>query len=85
MIDPTTVEYKGIIAEVLYGNKDTSYSIALLRFKDGRTKLGFRWNGSESETSLGTPTANGKATWMFIPEGFLEQLKLVLDKIRKEN
>lgn len=83
MIDPTTVEYNGIIAEVLYGNKETSYSIALLHFKDGRTKLGFRWNGGESETSLGTPTANGKATWMFIPEDFSEQLKLISDKIGK--
>ena len=83
MKDPNSVKYNGIEPNVLYGGTETSYSIALLDIKSGSRKLAFRWNGNESESSLGTPTANGKATWMFLPEDFLEQLGAVLDKIRK--
>lgn len=74
----------GLAPNVLYGNCETSYSIALLPFKDGTQKLAFRWNGKEDEKSLGTPTSHGKATWMYIPEDFLERLGVVLDAIRKE-
>ena len=83
MINPYEVLYDGIKdMKILFISETNSYSIASLTWK-GKQKLAFRWNGNESEDSLGTPTANGKATWMFLPEDFLEQLGAVLDRIRK--
>ena len=83
MKKPEDVVYDDIEKlQVLYKSKNGSYAIATFCYH-GKQKLAFRWNGNESESSLGTPTANGKATWMFLPEDFLEQLGAVLDKIRK--
>lgn len=83
MKNPNDVIYNGLIPEVLFGNRETSYAIALLRLKDGSEKLGFRWNGDEGENDVGTPAAHGKPTWMLIPEDFLEKLGFALDKLRK--
>ena len=80
MINPYEVRYDGIKnLKILFISETNSYSLTW----KGKQKLAFRWNGNESDDSLGTPTANGKATWMFLPEDFLEQLGAVLDKIRK--
>ena len=84
MINPKSVIYDKIEnLKILYESGTSSYAIASLVY-NGIPKLAFRWNGNESEKSLGTPTANGKPTWMLLPEDFLERLGAVLDKIRKE-
>lgn len=81
MIRPQDVHYtKAGVPDVLY--ECESYAIARL-IVNNRQIMAFRWNGTESADSMGTPTANGKPTWMFLPEDFLQQLGFVLDKIRK--
>ena len=83
MINPESVKYKKIKnLKILFVSKTNSYSIASFDY-EGQRKLGFRWNGNESKESLGTPSANGKPTWMIIPEDFLENLGSVLDIFRR--
>ncbi len=84
MINPHDVLYDGIKElEILFVSETNSYSIASFTWK-GERKLAFRWNGNESAEDLGTPTAFGKPTWMFLPEDFLEHLKAVWDKKIKD-
>ena len=66
MVDPETVVYNSLTnLLILYNNG--SYSIAVFKI-DGIVKYGIRWNGDESEESLGTPVSHGKPTWFLLPQ-----------------
>lgn len=70
MIDPKNVEYgQTKVKHILYSDRD--FSIALLSFY-GNEVYGMRWNGSEAEESLGTPTAHGKPTWFIVPDKVID-------------
>ena len=79
MIDPEKVIYNGISdLQVLYN--PGSYAIAQL-IHNGVKKYAIRWNGTESDESLGTPCSHGKPTWFLLPDEVVETfIKINLPK-----
>lgn len=69
--DPNTVESpKSRVedVEVIFdkGPKEKSWSVARLKF-DGNDAVGIRWNGDESTSGVGTPSAFANPTWFILP------------------
>ena len=70
MVNPENVIYNNLTNLVVLRKTD-SYSIAVFKM-NGEVKYGIRWNGIESEESLGTPTAFGNPTWFLLPQDVIE-------------
>lgn len=70
MVNPENVIYNNL-TDLVVLRKTDRYSISVFKM-NGEVKYGIRWNGNESEESLGTPTAFGKPTWFILPQDVVE-------------
>lgn len=82
MIDPKAITTSGIeVTQVLANTGIGGYSVCRLRYANGATALGMRWNGGRDENDRGYPSARGYPVFFTIPDDLHTAIEDALVKL----